>query len=295
MYWEKIGLIFCANHQFDWMQTHASLPIAKHLYEDVFRIYFSTRDAANRSNGAFIDIDINQPKEILNISDSPIVIPGNLGLFDDSGISLSCFVNDKMYYLGWHLLRTVPFSNQIGLIDIKDSEYHKHSILPILGKCKNEPFTYGYPWVIIQNGLYRMWYDVILSWENGSLDNYVSELRYAESYDGINWNKKYINCISKLDGEISISRPCVIYEQEKYKIWYSVNYKGKYFIGYSESTDGIKWERKDSEVGISVSNEGWDSEEIEYPFVFDHKGERYLLYNGNGYGKTGFGLAILKS
>ena len=30
---------------------------------------------------------------------------------------------------------------------------------------------------------------------------------------------------------------------------------------------------------------GWDSEMIAYPFVFDHKGNRYMLYNGNSYGK----------
>jgi len=55
----------------------------------------------------------------------------------------------------------------------------------------------------------------------------------------------------------------------------------------------LRWKRKDREVGIDVSASGWDSEMIEYPFVFDHKGERYMLYNGNGYGKTGIGLAVL--
>jgi hypothetical protein len=29
-----------------------------------------------------------------------------------------------------------------------------------------------------------------------------------------------------------------------------------------------------------------------YPFVFDHAGSRFMLYNGNGYGKTGFGIAV---
>ncbi len=32
-----------------------------------------------------------------------------------------------------------------------------------------------------------------------------------------------------------------------------------------------------------------------YPFIFDHKGKRYMLYNGNDYGKTGFGLAVLEN
>ncbi len=47
--------------------------------------------------------------------------------------------------------------------------------------------------------------------------------------------------------------------------------------------------------GLSVViPDGWDSEMIDYPFDFDHKGHRYMLYNGNGYGKTGFWLAVLE-
>ena len=47
-------------------------------------------------------------------------------------------------------------------------------------------------------------------------------------------------------------------------------------------------------VDIDVSLVGWDSEMIEYPFVFEHKNKRYMLYNGNHYGKTGFGIAVQK-
>jgi hypothetical protein len=31
-----------------------------------------------------------------------------------------------------------------------------------------------------------------------------------------------------------------------------------------------------------------------YPAVFELNGNTYMLYNGNGYGKTGFGIAILE-
>jgi hypothetical protein len=67
----------------------------------------------------------------------------------------------------------------------------------------------------------------------------------------------------------------------------------KYRIGYAHSKEGLHWHTKVDQTGIDVSRNGWDSEMIEYPYVFDHKGERFMLYNGNGYGKTGFGLAIL--
>ena len=44
-----------------------------------------------------------------------------------------------------------------------------------------------------------------------------------------------------------------------------------------------------------MSAEGWDSEMICYPYVFEHRGRFFMLYNGNGYGKTGFGVAVLEN
>ncbi|MOA10709.1 hypothetical protein D3C78_1306110 [compost metagenome] len=67
----------------------------------------------------------------------------------------------------------------------------------------------------------------------------------------------------------------------------------KYRIGSATSSNGRDWELALESTGIDVSAQGWDSEMIEYPFVFDHGGNRYMLYNGNGYGKTGFGLAVM--
>ena len=80
-------------------------------------------------------------------------------------------------------------------------------------------------------------------------------------------------------------------------MWYSYRASEKsyeYLIGYAESTDGKIWVRKDEEVNISPSKEGWDSAMVCYPYIINHKGEKYMLYNGNGYGQTGMGLAILK-
>ena len=93
-------------------------------------------------------------------------------------------------------------------------------------------------------------------------------------------------------GEYAISRPSVLRDADRWRMWYS--YRGeRYRIGYAESADGRSWRRCDAEAGIEVSPSGWDSEMIEYPQVFDHEGGRYMAYNGNGYGASGFGLAVL--
>ena len=138
-----------------------------------------------------------------------------------------------------------------------------------------------------------MWYDTILVWNIEKPKDYECQLRSAISKDGIKWEKTYQNNILLKENERAIARPCVIYEESIFKMWYSIDVDGKYSMGYAESKDGINWNRMDEKVGVYKSEDGWDSEEIEYPCVFNHKNKKYMLYNGNGYGKSGIGLAIL--
>ena len=56
----------------------------------------------------------------------------------------------------------------------------------------------------------------------------------------------------------------------------------------------MSWERKDEAVGIDRSAEGWDSIMMCYPYVFQHNGRKYLFYNGNGFGESGLGYAIME-
>ena len=95
MKWIKKGLIFNANKNSDWMCIYASVPIADHLEDDLFRIYFSTRDMKNRSSTTYLEINIKNPKKILLLSKNPVLVPGELGTFDDSGAMASCIVNHK--------------------------------------------------------------------------------------------------------------------------------------------------------------------------------------------------------
>ena len=60
------------------------------------------------------------------------------------------------------------------------------------------------------------------------------------------------------------------------------------------STDGIKWKRKDENAGITISEKGWDSDSICYPYMISHKNKKFMLYCGNNYGETGFGYAVAK-
>jgi hypothetical protein len=117
-------------------------------------------------------------------------------------------------------------------------------------------------------------------------------LKYAESDDGINWRRdgKVILGLGSPE-EYALCRPWVLRNDVGYGMWFC--HRGnEYRLGYAESCDGVNWERRDDLAGLDVSEHGWDSEMIAYPSLCEHRGRRYLFYNGNSYGHSGFGVAV---
>lgn len=301
MIWQKEGRIFVPEeYSLPWMSSHAAVPLAQHLGEDCYRVYFSPRDAKNRSQISYFEIDIKNPSNILKISDQPVLSPGSPGTFDDAGTMTSWLVNCRdekwMYYIGWNLSVEVPFRNALGLAVSHDAghTFERYSEGSILDRSIYDPAFVASACILSEKDVWRMWYLSGLSWTRRN-EEYLPRyhIKYAESEDGISWERTGQVCIDfKSADEYAISRPCVIKESGMYRMWYS--YRGEaYRIGYAESTDGLEWVRKDEEVGIDVSPEGWDSKMIEYPYVFQHGKTKIMLYNGNGYGQTGIGYAVL--
>lgn len=301
MEWEKLGQVFQPNNQFSWVKTHAMLPTVDHVEGDVFRIYFSGRDEFNISRIGFIHININEPNKILYLSENPIVDIGDLGSYDDNGTSPTCIVNynDKKYFyiMGWNKGSKVRAAEVSGLAISSNhgDSFEKYSRSPVLDRTDKEPFTIlVVSCIIIENGIWRMWYDSADYWINEELPRY--NIKYAESIDGIHWKREGIVSVDyQNESETRVSRASVIKEDGVYKMWfcYAIG-TGGYQMSYAESIDGIKFKRMHENVGIQLSSSGWDSEMICYPNVFKHNNETYMLYCGNGYGRDGFGIAKLK-
>ena len=284
------------------MVTHGAVPFAQNLSGDIFRIYFSSRTKENKSQTTFLEININEPQKILDLSKDPILKIGPLGSFDDSGAMCSCIVdfdNKKyLYYVGWNASGSVPFRNSTGLAISHDGgkTFQKFSEGPIMDRIPTEGYSNTNSWVIVDEKKWKMWYLSGVKWDLYNEDfrpHY--HIKYAESSDGINWERNGDVAIDfKNSDEWAISRPCVIKENGIYKMWYSYRGKQTYRIGYAESIDGKNWKRLDEQMEFDVSDNGWDSDMVEYPFIFEHNNQKYMLYCGNDYGKTGFGYAILK-
>jgi hypothetical protein len=146
--------------------------------------------------------------------------------------------------------------------------------------------------VLIDDGRWRMWYTSGVRWEpTAAGPKHYYRIAYAESPDGVEWRPTGRVCIDfQNEDEYAIARPCVLRDGATYKMWFC--YRGPaYRIGYAESADGLNWTRCDDDGGLEPAGQGWESRSVEYGFVFDWEGTRWMLYNGNDYGATGIGLA----
>lgn len=309
MKWIKKGVIFVPGGENPNMISHAAIPFAEITSLGTIRIYFSSRNVRGQSLPYSLDLNLENLKEVVSVKSDPLFTLGELGTFDDNGIMPSCIVNygnkKFLYYVGWNPQVTVSYRLSIGLAtsDNFGETFTKFCKGPICDRSLNEPYFNTAPYIIVENNKWEMWYISCTNWE--IINNYPEpqyHVKYAESSDGINWNKKGIVCIDYDDFTEAVGRPCVIKENGTYKMWYSfrsiINYRTSrdrsYRLGYAESADGKKWDRKDQLVGIEKSDMGWDSEMIEYCHVLDINGKKHMFYNGNGFGKTGFGYAVLE-
>lgn len=304
--WSKKGLIYNVDGKNFWNKSHTQVPVVD-LLEDRIRVYYATRNLLGKSNVSYVELEKNNPKKIIYEHTAPLFELGNLGSFDDSGIMPSSIIsvgNKKyLYYIGWTTRGTVPFQNAVGLAISEDGGkvFKKLSEGPIISVNFIEPYFSGTSFVIFENNTYKMWYLSCIKWEKfDGKPEPIYNIKYAESVDGITWNQTGKVAIELNDDEGGLVSAAVIKEDGKYKMWfgkrkksdYRNNITNSYKIGYAESLDGKDWIRKDDEAGIDISKEGWDSEMISYPYVFKKGNNLIMLYNGNGFGKTGFGYAV---
>ena len=303
MAWRKLGRIFCAQGQRDFLVSHASCPQAVRLEGDLYRIWFAPRDARNRSHCAWLELDIMRPTEILRLAETPTLAPGALGTFDEQGAMHSWFVaqngEQRIYYTGWNIGDTVPWRNAIGMaVSVNGSNNFSAPMPgPVLDRSTRDPYFVSNPCVLHAAGTWHMWYLSGTHWRaavNGTPARAAYNLRHATSPDGLTWSPDAGTAVDFAhSGEMAIARPAVRYEDGLFRMhfcWRGTGYG--YRMGYAESEDGAAWARMDDGAGPEPSESGWDSEMIAYPHVFGHGGQTYMLYCGNGFSQAGFGLAL---
>jgi hypothetical protein len=317
MRWIKHGKIFDPKHYelANGCVQYAQSPQAL-VFEDYVRIYFSSR-TIDEKNGKYLShvlyVDMKKNfQEVIQVSTKPVIPLGELGCFDEHGIfPMNVLRHDGKlfgYTCGWSRRISVSVDTAIGLAMSEDNgvTFERIGNGPIMSASLNEPCLVGDAFVKVINDVFHMWYIFGKGWKsytaNGTPDR-TYKIGHAVSQDGINWIKEEAKSIisDKLGAEESQALPTVIKIGERHHMFfcYRESYDFRktlgrgYQIGHAWTEDLVNWTRNDDEPRLIGGKDDWDSDMQCYPNVFECDGRILLLYNGNEFGRCGFGLAEL--
>lgn len=318
MKWKKLGKIFDpTQHKLPNDCTQFAQSPQALVFDDFVRIYFSTRSVDNRngkylSHIAFVDMKKNL-RDIIRVSDKTVIPLGGLGCFDEHGIfpmnvlRLGAVVYG--YTCGWNRRVSVSVDTAIGLALSRDNglTFQRVGDGPILASSLHEPCLVGDGFVKVIGNLFHMWYIFGTGWKKSSSDappDRTYKIGHAISTDGINWIKEEARQIitDRLGNDESQALPTVIELDGRYHMFFCYrqsfdfrkNRDRGYRIGHAWSDDLANWSRDDENPFLDVTPGSWDSDMLCYPHAFECDGSIYLLYNGNEFGRYGFGLAELE-
>jgi len=316
MKWRRIGQIFdFAGSDFSGeFAGFAQSPQALVL-DDRVRFYFSTRPPAE--NGKFVSVvqyvDLSKDfRTVLGRSRGTVVPLGKLGTFDEHGIfPFSVFRHGDAvwgYSNGWNRRKSVSVDTAIGLAISQDGghSFTKHGDGPVLGPSLHEPYLVCDPFVRVFDGVFHMWYIYGTGWKSagpGQQPERTYVIAHATSHDGIEWHKEGRPIITQKHPEECQALPTVIQLGTRYHMLFCHRHtfgfrtdpKRGYRLGHAWSDDLVHWQRDDARCGLAPSAGAWDSDMVCYPHLFACDGKTYLAYNGNNFGRAGFGLAELES
>jgi len=314
--WRKRGVLFEPHRHTlpDGCTSFAQSPQAL-VCDDFVRIYFSTRarDAGGQyvSHVAYVDVD-RDLRSILRVATHTVIPLGDRGCFDEHGIFPMNVVRvgDQIHAFtcGWSRRVSVPVETAIGRAVSRDGgrTFTRLGPGPVMAATPSEGFLTGDPFVLVRDGTWHMWYIYGTDWRESPSDPgpaRIYKVAYASSRDGMTWRRDGRAIVADVIGADECQALPTVFEHDdawhmyfcyRYPTDFRSNPRRAYRLGYARSRDGATWQRDDSAAGIDVSAAGWDSEMLCYPHVFRCDGQVFMLYNGNAFGRDGFGVAVLE-
>ena len=319
MKWKKLGKIFdpvdfkLPNGCVEFAQSPQAL-----VFDEFVRIYFSTRavdvvGGKYRSHIAYVDMRKNF-HEVMAVSAHTVIDLGTRGCFDEHGIfPMNVLRHGGLIYGytgGVNRRVSVPVDSAIGLAISRDNgrSFKRFADGPVLAASLHEPCLIADPFVMVHGNVFHMWYIFGSAWETFSSDaapDRIYKIGHATSSDGIDWNREDGRQIiePRLGAAECQALPTVIEIAGRHHMFFCYrqpndfrsNRERAYRIGHAHSDDLVDWTRDDDRMCIEIGDDDWDSDMQCYPHVFACDGKIYMLYNGNAFGRRGFGLAVLES
>ncbi len=304
MKWRKLGIVYTPDGSKPWAKSHAMIPTPVLMNNNVLRVYCAMCDEKMVGRPGYVDLNPENPLEVISVSSAPLFDIGLPGTFDENGV-LPCSVvavgsRYFMYYVGFELGTQIRYRLLTGVAVSDDGglTFKRLGHTPVLERSDEELYFRCGPFALWQQNRMRLWYIGGNQWidlDGKSMPVY--DLRYQESGDGLTWQKAgRLSLTVTNPDEHGFGRPWVVQRgAEDYQLFYSIRKRslGAYRMGYAESKDGLHWTRKDHEMGLDVSAGQFDSQAIMYAAVITIGAKTYCFYNGNDFGREGFAVAEL--
>lgn len=273
MPWINPRRIFHLNDSPD-RSNHAQMP-TPYVMEDRVRVYYSCR-RNNKSFPCYFDL-AEDLTTVLGHREG-IVDPSPAGRFDSDGFMPSCVIKKGdelwMYYVGWLALAgEAKYHTAIGLAASRDGEFWTRKFdAPVMDRTREEPGIHTTPYVYMTNNGLKMLYASGSVWKDGDCCYFMY---HASSDDGVTWLEASRRKLNKSKDAVSC-RPTLQLGNNSlgWVCHCSRTFKTDYII-----------------LPEPPPRSNWDSDMQCYPYVFEFGGKMLMLYNGNGYGQTGVGLA----
>jgi predicted GH43/DUF377 family glycosyl hydrolase len=254
----------------------------------IFHLWYSSGDAIVTRTGYATSPDgIAWTKSPAN----PVIDFAPAGSWDEINVHQPSVIYDNGEYRMWYAGRNATI-NKIGYATSPDGiTWTKKPSKPVLdtGPGAWEQTDVSDPSVLYNGSAYMMWY-------TGQDATARDRIGFADSLDGITWNKHISNPIVDLGlagswDSVYVYAPTVIFNGGSYQMWFA-GYNGTNVrIGYATSPNGISWNKYAGNPVFDIGNPGsWDDTFVGSPHViFD--GSIYRMWydgsNGTG-GRIGY-------
>ena len=299
-----------ANHG-QW-KTHAQAPTVLQLSSERWVVYFAGRDDHNRSRVYGAELDPADLSVRCIYSDSVLDLGGH-GAFDEHGVGPGTAIcadgRILLYYTGVRSNGDGTYVTGIGIAESIDGgkSFRRNLQNPVIGAGAGSPWGATTPTVLIEGKIWVMWYSSFYEWRDvDGKPEPIYDIHQAFSDDGIIWRTSRKAALSfASDDEGGLVRPQVLRHGDDRLLimaargWRNFRQSGpdSYRLVYARSTDGVTWTRDPDAIELDPTDtaDGWDSGMCCYPWLVEDEQRRMLFYNGNDFGRHGFGVGELFS
>lgn len=301
--WVRKGKI-CSKDSWDleWHKLNTQLPIPYLVNKSRLRLYLTFCDEQNRGRLGYVDVNPNNPAEILDYSKEPLLDVGKKGYFDENGVVSTSILEDEdklyLYYCGFQKHVNYPYSSLAGIAVSYDGgeTFKRIQETPLLERKDNEMFIRTGVGIYRFGEIYRLYYASGNEWLNikGKLIPKYS-LKYIDSDSPICFSGESKEVFPLENDEYGMTVPQIIKTKRGFGMIYSIrSVSDGYRMGYASSYDGCSFEREDSIMDLKRPIGEFDSEMYCYGKCFMYGDRKYLFYSGNHYGMDGIGWAEYK-